>query len=547
MPSYRKHTIIGGKFSRQNGPRQTHIETDEEYQQRVEGIIGFRPDTVSFPHFLSEWNKVQGWTTTDFHLEIAQWLYETGPFCPQGADERRRILSCYRHGGKSYITTAYCAWLLFRDPNFCIVLLSEGTALSVRNAKQIRGVIEAFYWCHHLIPERTDQWEKAKFNVVRSRVLLDASVDSRGILGDLTGCHGSLLLADDVEGSRLGLSDVESAKVQDRVGEFAPIAPRHLYVGTPHRLESLYEKLEASGQDFKVLKRPVWKDEAKRITQQPEFHFEGFPQDAAWVDLQRNSMPEGFFKSQFLLIPSHIAAHSFSDQLLKEFEGEIEIRSPGTKMINNGNPQHYIVDNGKPLAEIVEYARYWDPALARTYRDDNSVFAIVGRTATNKVYVFEAVSLPPVDINHSFVSQCNRIVDLITKYRLLHTTVEVASTGQTLVNELAEACRRKGRTCSIKKMVRTANKEKFIGDNLIELYQSQSLYLHKTNVVQGSRFVEELLRFGQGGKDDHIDAVAGAISLLKIPTSRSGLNRDGAALMRSGQSTLVNKPRWTRK
>ena len=89
----------------------------------------------SFVHFVWLWNWLQFRGTPDLHTGIAGWL--------DGAHERHRrelLLMVFRDAGKSTLVGLYCAWLLFKDPDLRILVISADHDLACKMTRNVRTV-----------------------------------------------------------------------------------------------------------------------------------------------------------------------------------------------------------------------------------------------------------------------------------------------------------------------------------------------------------------------------------------------------------------------
>jgi hypothetical protein len=105
---------------------------------KIEQVID-DPLSVSFEEFLDVWNHAQKLTTPDLHKRFARWLVET-------MGSPRRHLQAFRFSGKSFITSCYVAWRLFRNPNATFIIISATQKLATRigTAGEVLGLLQAY-------------------------------------------------------------------------------------------------------------------------------------------------------------------------------------------------------------------------------------------------------------------------------------------------------------------------------------------------------------------------------------------------------------------
>jgi hypothetical protein len=95
------------------------------------------PRQLNFRQFLWLWNRLQRQRTPSLHLEIAAWLdrcWETG--------ERRLLLLSFRSAGKSTLLGAFCAWLLLRNPDLRILVLSAEYDLAKKMVRNVKTIVK---------------------------------------------------------------------------------------------------------------------------------------------------------------------------------------------------------------------------------------------------------------------------------------------------------------------------------------------------------------------------------------------------------------------
>lgn len=183
---------------------------------------------------------------TPIQYDIAHYLM-TGP--------RRKIVEAFRGVGKSWITTAYAVWKLYRDPDIKIMVVSASKAaadnFSVFALQLIKGMPEL----RHLIP-RSDQREaKVSFDVGPARESKDPSLRSLGITSQLTGSRADLIIADDIEVTNNSQTQAMREKLAEQVKEFDAILKpggEITFLGTPQCEQSIYNVLPQRGYDIRI-------------------------------------------------------------------------------------------------------------------------------------------------------------------------------------------------------------------------------------------------------------------------------------------------------
>jgi len=200
-----------------------------------------------FRYFLClVWDYLNLPSPTKIQLDIAHWL-QHGP--------RRKIIEAFRGVGKSWICSALVVWLLLRDPQLKILVVSASKERADQFSTFALRLINEMPICAHLIPEEHQRQSKIAFDVGPALPDHSPSVKSVGILGQLTGSRANRIVADDVEVPNNSETQGMREKLGERVKEFdAVLKPGGSvdYLGTPQTEESLYNELPRRGYTIRV-------------------------------------------------------------------------------------------------------------------------------------------------------------------------------------------------------------------------------------------------------------------------------------------------------
>ncbi|MGQ0622356.1 MAG: phage terminase large subunit [Panacagrimonas sp.] len=183
---------------------------------------------------------------TAVQLDIAYFL-QHGP--------RRSIIEAFRGVGKSWITGAFVIWLLYRNPDEKILVVSASKVRADDLSTFCLRLIEEIPLLSHLKPRGDQRNSKIAFDVGASRTSKDPSVKSVGITGQLTGSRASIIIPDDIEVPSNSLTQAQRDKLSELVKEFdAILSPggRIIYLGTPQVEQSLYNTLATRGYTVRI-------------------------------------------------------------------------------------------------------------------------------------------------------------------------------------------------------------------------------------------------------------------------------------------------------
>ena len=170
---------------------------------------------------------------------------------------KRLQVSAFRGVGKSYLTAAFVCWLLWRDNELKIMVVSAGKDRADAFAMFVRNMIKDIPLLQHLEPDKS-KGERATQNIFDVRGCKPSgspSVKSVGITGQLTGSRADIIIPDDIEVVSNSATHDLREKLARLVTEFdAVLKPdgRVMYLGTPQTELSLYNTLYQRGYDMKI-------------------------------------------------------------------------------------------------------------------------------------------------------------------------------------------------------------------------------------------------------------------------------------------------------
>lgn len=192
---------------------------------------------MEFCEFLKLYNKDNGFMVPPHHIKMARWLqnlYEKGV----GGK-----LLAFRGSGKSTIVGLFCAWVLYKNPNTRIMVVSADNTLATKMVKTVKNIIERFEPLKHLLPTKRGNWTTESFAVERQLVLRDPSMSAVGIMGNATGSRADIIIFDDVEVPNNCDTEQKQQELRTKINEYSFILIPNgmkLFVGTPHTKNSIY-------------------------------------------------------------------------------------------------------------------------------------------------------------------------------------------------------------------------------------------------------------------------------------------------------------------
>lgn len=185
---------------------------------------------------------------TPVQYDIALWL-QHGP--------KRSITEAFRGVGKSWITSAFVCWLLLRDPDTKVLVVSASKVRADDFSTFTRRLIHEVELLAHLKPSEGQRDANVAFDVGPARAAHAPSVKSLGITSQLTGSRADWIIPDDIEVPNNSQTQLMRDKLQEQVKEFdAILSPKPgsaiRFLGTPQCEMSVYNVLAERGYTIRV-------------------------------------------------------------------------------------------------------------------------------------------------------------------------------------------------------------------------------------------------------------------------------------------------------
>lgn len=208
---------------------------------------GVWPIYEEFKVFLRlTWDHLRLPPPTPVQLDIADYLQH---------GDRRRIIEAFRGVGKSYITSAFVCWLLLRDPDLAIMVVSASKNRADDFSTFTKRLIREMPILQHLQARDDQRDSNVAFDVGPAKAKHSPSVKSVGITGQLTGGRADVIIGDDVEVPGNSETQIMRDKIAELVKEFdAVLKPggHVIFLGTPQTEQSLYNRLRERGYSMRV-------------------------------------------------------------------------------------------------------------------------------------------------------------------------------------------------------------------------------------------------------------------------------------------------------
>lgn len=482
--------------------RQASPSAVSEDEAAPRGEAGTPPAwTTGFVPFVHAWNAMQGRSTPPLHTRVARWLEGA-----QTGKDRRHLLMLFRDAGKSTLVGLYCAWLLSRDPNLRLLVLSAESGLATKMTRNVRRVIEQHPTTRHLLPRRKEEWASDQLTVRRARTQRDPSLLARGIGGNITGSRADMVICDDVEVP----NNVSTARKRDElrerlreVGFVLVPGGTELFIGTPHSRSSIYAAGDARSAgdappflgDHRRILLPVVDEAGHSLW--PE-HF-----GIGEIDALRRDAGPARFRSQMLVVPTALADMRLDPERLVRYEEQLTLHDTGSEPI--------LTIGGR---RMVGTSCWWDPALARPRRGDASVVAAVFTDDAGGYWLHGIRYLdgePDGGRDDLAGHLCRQVVKFLAEFQQPSITIETNGLGRFLPALLRRALAEAKLGVAVKEHVNTMRKAWRILDALDPLLAARALHAHAS--IWETPLIGEMRAWLPGANtgDDGLDALSGCI------------------------------------
>ena len=217
------------------------VEENPQFLYSDQMVEEMKNDFKVFMHFA--WKDSFGFTP---HLI----QYHFADMMQQGVGGRT-VLCALREFGKTITDATFINWLLFRDPNFTVLVVSANKPRAREITGMALGMIKACSFMSHMVPGKDDLDGREAFTVGnRTRIRKEASCVSTSITAGNTGAHADLILTDDMEIPKNSDTQTKRQALMEGIDEYTYILNKggtELFIGTPQTNDSVYWKMKATG------------------------------------------------------------------------------------------------------------------------------------------------------------------------------------------------------------------------------------------------------------------------------------------------------------
>lgn len=215
------------------------FECAREVKEHYEDFRDFAADGMAFLGFQLTWMQA----------DIADYM-ANGP--------RLRMVMAQRGEAKSTLAALYAVWRLVHTPSTRVLIVSGGESQASEVAALIIRIIMHWDILEYLRPDTSagDRASMMAFDVHHALKGIDKSpsVACVGIGANLPGKRADLLIPDDVETTKNGMTATQREQLRHLTTEFTSICTHGdvLYLGTPQTKDSVYNTLPGRGFSIRI-------------------------------------------------------------------------------------------------------------------------------------------------------------------------------------------------------------------------------------------------------------------------------------------------------
>ena len=208
-------------------------------RENYENFVDFATDGMAFLGFDMTWMQA----------DIAEFM-QSGP--------RLRMVMAQRGEAKSTLAALYAVWRIIQQPSTRVLIVSGGEKQASEVAYLVIRIITTWDILECLRPDKQagDRSSVEAFDVHWSLKGLEKSpsVACVGITSNLPGKRADLLIPDDIETNKNGLTVTQRELLLHLSKEFSSICTHGdiLYLGTPQSKDSIYNTLPARGYALRI-------------------------------------------------------------------------------------------------------------------------------------------------------------------------------------------------------------------------------------------------------------------------------------------------------
>ena len=414
------------------------------------------------------------------------------------------ILVARNHLKSTIVSEAYPIWLLGKNPNMKILIISDTLDVAEKFLSDIKQNILRNVKLKYIFPNlkpmpssigknKEELWNKYEIMVQRDIVDGLPSISAMSILQTKTGLHYDKQIYDDIVTVKNAETDALVKKIIDRYEMSLSLMDRHggkIMIGTPYDDGDVYTHIEEKGI-IPFHKR--YAIENGKYSWNEKYSIER-------VRKMERELPAGVFASQYMLDPISKETQEFKEEWMREWDYEL-IRN---KFVDNPSDDDFELHK----SWIAGHNRFlgMDPnrAQIKIKRNDSCIIMAVGMDVFDNIFVYDYYIGKPTSSLEITQLYCN----WFERWNPVKAKLEAFGGDSHLVAPIKEELKKRNLPyfrVSTFDVTRWKNPE----DKVREI----QTYFEKGQVfvpvgIKGAELKHELLRFPKGKHDDIITTLA---------------------------------------
>lgn len=241
------------EFTRICNDRKLYMQlsdTEKESARRWSEIEALREHYALFEDFLHDcMTELMGFQCSELQIDIGRFL---------ASDVQYGMVQAQRSQAKSTIVAIFAVWQLIHDCKHRVLIISAGQDVATEIANWVIQIIMNWDILACMRPDRQhgDRASNKAFDVhwQLKGAEKSPSVACIGITSNMQGRRSDLLIPDDIESSKNGITELQRAALEHLSKDFTSICQkgRIIYLGTPQTVDSIYNKLPERGYTVRI-------------------------------------------------------------------------------------------------------------------------------------------------------------------------------------------------------------------------------------------------------------------------------------------------------
>jgi hypothetical protein len=225
-------------------------EIEQETVLRWADVEALREHYGLFEDFLHDcMTELMGFKCSELQIDIGRFLQ---------SDVQKGMIQAQRSQAKSTIVAMFAVWQLIHDCKHRILIISAGSEVAAEIANWVIQIIMNWDILACMRPDRQhgDRASSKAFDIhwQLKGAEKSPSIACIGITANMQGRRADLLIPDDIESSKNGMTEVQRQALEHLSKDFTSICQkgRIMYLGTPQTVDSIYNNLSMRGYEIRV-------------------------------------------------------------------------------------------------------------------------------------------------------------------------------------------------------------------------------------------------------------------------------------------------------